>query len=55
VGRIKGYSHGKSTQRELDNSSKTNHTRAKGSAPEKAQQVKKELINLSPVDVAEGT
>ncbi len=41
-------------KRELDNSSKLNRTRAKGSLPEKNTTSKKELLTLSPGNVAEG-
>jgi hypothetical protein len=43
------------TERELDNSSKPNQTRAKGSPPEKNTTSKKELLNLSLGNVAEGS
>jgi hypothetical protein len=41
-------------KRELDNSSKHCRTRAKGSPPEKNTTSKKELLTLSPGNVAEG-
>ncbi len=51
----KGYSHGIATQKgiELDNSSKPNLTRAKGSLPEKNTTSKKELLTLTLGNVAE--
>ncbi len=52
MGRIKGLLSQKIySGRELENRSKTNRTRAKGSPPEKAQQVKKELLTLSQGDI----
>jgi hypothetical protein len=42
-------------ERELDNSSKPNRTRAKDSSPEKNATRKKELLTLSPGNVAEGS
>jgi hypothetical protein len=52
----KGYSQEISTvlkERELDNSSKPNRIRAKGSPSEKTTAVKKELLTLFPGSVAE--
>jgi hypothetical protein len=40
-------------KRELDNSSKPNRTRAKGSPPEKNTTDKEELLTLTPSNVAE--
>ncbi len=40
-------------KRELDNRSKPNQTRAKGSPPEKNTTSKKERLNLSPGKVAD--
>jgi hypothetical protein len=42
-------------KRDLDNSSKPNRTRTKGSPPEKNTTNKKELLTLSPVNVEEGS
>ncbi len=42
-------------KRELDNSSRPNGTRAKGSPPENNTTSKKELLTLSPGKVAEGS
>jgi hypothetical protein len=42
-------------KRELDNSSKPNQTRTKGSPPEKNTTNKKELLTLTPGNVAEGS
>jgi hypothetical protein len=42
-------------KRELDNSSKPNRTRAKGCLPEKNTTHKKELLTLTPGNVAEGS
>ncbi len=51
----KGYSHGNLLKkRELDNSSKRNQTRAKGSLPENNTTDKKEQLTLTPGNVAEG-
>jgi hypothetical protein len=41
-------------KRELDNSFKPNRTRAKGSPPEKNTTSKKELLTLTPGNVAGG-
>jgi hypothetical protein len=41
-------------KRELDNSSKPNRTRARGSPPEKNKTCKKPLFTLTPGNVAEG-
>jgi hypothetical protein len=43
------------SKRELDNSSKSNQTRAKGSLPEKNTTSKKELLTLALGKVAEGS
>ncbi len=52
----KGYSHGISTQKErAGNSYKPNRTRVKGSPPKKNATSKKELLTLSPCNVAEGS
>ncbi len=42
-------------KRELDNSSKLNRIRTKGSPPEKNTTTKKELLTLTPGNVAEGS
>jgi hypothetical protein len=42
-------------EKELDNSSKPNQTRAKGCLPEKNTTSKKELLALSPGEVTEGS
>jgi hypothetical protein len=42
-------------QRELENSSKPNQIRAKGSPPEKYTTSKKDLLTLSPGNFAEGS
>jgi hypothetical protein len=41
-------------KRELDNSSKPNQTRAQGSPPEKNTTDKKDLLTITPSNVAEG-
>jgi hypothetical protein len=41
-------------KRELDNNSKPNRTRAKGSPPEKNTTSKKELLTLTPGNFADG-
>jgi hypothetical protein len=56
VGQIKGLlSWNIYTKGELDNSSKPDQIRGKGSLPEKTPLLKKKLLTLSPGKVTEGS